>query len=149
MEAFKDFFVWKFGLAANHQYPESIQIRFRLQNCLNRKSSISLKYSKTFRSATSSNQQYPSRNQQSSSNLQQLASRLRSTAESTTVGSFSFSLLADLLTFFLLFLMFYLNLAYEFSDPQDFLFAYSLWIEIWVLLRTQLYGCTFCFSVFC
>ena len=47
-EIFKDFFAGRVVLAANHQYPENAQSLLRLQKCLNRKSSISRKYSKTF-----------------------------------------------------------------------------------------------------
>ena len=91
LKVFKYFFGCKLALAANHQQPENIQRRFRLQNCLSRNSSISRKYSKTFRPTKaiyssnqqssskqyprskqrSSSKQYPSRNQQSSSNQQQ------------------------------------------------------------------------------
>ena len=46
---FKDFFAFKFVLAANHQYPGKFQRVFRMQNCLSCKSSISWEYSKTFR----------------------------------------------------------------------------------------------------
>ena len=45
---FKDFFACKTVLDPNHHYPESIHRLFRLQICLNRKSSLSWKYSKTF-----------------------------------------------------------------------------------------------------
>ena len=38
----------KLVLASNHQNPGTFQRRFRLQNCLSRKSSISRKHSKTF-----------------------------------------------------------------------------------------------------
>ena len=48
LEIFKDFFAGKIVLAANHRYPENFQRFFRLQKCLNRKSSLSWKYSKTF-----------------------------------------------------------------------------------------------------
>ena len=44
----KVFFACRIVLAANHQYPGTNQRRFRLQNCLSRKSSISRIYSKTF-----------------------------------------------------------------------------------------------------
>ena len=44
----KDFFACKTVLDPNHHYPESIHRLFRLQICLNRKSSLSWKYSKTF-----------------------------------------------------------------------------------------------------
>ena len=47
----KDFFACRIVLAANHQYPEKTQRRFRLQKCLSHKSSISRKYSKTFQHA--------------------------------------------------------------------------------------------------
>ena len=47
-EIFKDFFACRIVLAANHHYPGNIQRRFRLQNCLSLKSSISRKYSKSF-----------------------------------------------------------------------------------------------------
>ena len=52
-EIFKNFFAYRIVLAANNQYPGNIQRLFRLQNCLSRKSSISRKYSKTFRPASS------------------------------------------------------------------------------------------------
>ena len=48
LKIFKDFFACKNVLDANHHYPENIQMFFRLQNCLRRKSSLSQKYSKTF-----------------------------------------------------------------------------------------------------
>ena len=48
LELFKDFFACKFVLAAKHHYPENIHRLFRQQNCLSRKSFLSLKYSKTF-----------------------------------------------------------------------------------------------------
>ena len=47
-EIFKDFFACRNVVAANHQYPGNIQRLLRLQNCLNRKSSVSRKYSKAF-----------------------------------------------------------------------------------------------------
>ena len=84
MEIFKDFLAFRIVLAAFHQYPANIQRLFRLQNCLSRKSSVSQKYSKTFRpassvpAATSNNPAVNSSNQQkqstaatSSSNQQQ------------------------------------------------------------------------------
>ena len=48
-ELFKDFFTCRNVLAANHQYPGTIQRLFGLQKCLSPKSSISRKYSKSFR----------------------------------------------------------------------------------------------------
>ena len=45
---FKDFFVCKIVLAANHTCPGNIQRFSRLQKCLSCKSSISRKYSKIF-----------------------------------------------------------------------------------------------------
>ena len=51
LEIFKDLFACKKFLAATHHYSEKIQRPFRLQNCLSRKSSISLKYSKIFSAA--------------------------------------------------------------------------------------------------
>ena len=48
LNLFKDFFARKTVLDPNHHYPESIHRLFRLQICLNRKSSLSWKYSKTF-----------------------------------------------------------------------------------------------------
>ena len=48
MEIFKDFFACRIVLAADHRYPENIQTPFHLQICLNRKSSITRKYSKIF-----------------------------------------------------------------------------------------------------
>ena len=48
LKIFKDFFTCNIVLDANHQYPESIQRFFRLQNCLRRKSPLSWTYSKTF-----------------------------------------------------------------------------------------------------
>ena len=47
-ERIQRIFACKIVLAANHRYPGNIQRLFRLQTCLKRKSSISLKYSKTF-----------------------------------------------------------------------------------------------------
>ena len=47
-EMLKVFLACRIVLAASHQYPGNIQSRFRLQNCLSRKSSISRKDSKTF-----------------------------------------------------------------------------------------------------
>ena len=48
LNLFKDVFACKTVLDPNHHYPESIHRLFRLQICLNRKSSLSWKYSKTF-----------------------------------------------------------------------------------------------------
>ena len=53
LEIFKHFFACIFVLVANHHYPGNIQRLFRLQNCLSRKSPISLKYSRTSRPASS------------------------------------------------------------------------------------------------
>ena len=47
-EIFKDLLACRIVLAPSHQYPENIRILFRLQSCLNRKSSISRKYPKNF-----------------------------------------------------------------------------------------------------
>ena len=57
LKVFKDFFVCKSVLAANHLYPDNIQRLFRWQNCLRRKSSLSWKYSKTFSPAKLSSTQ--------------------------------------------------------------------------------------------
>ena len=46
---FKDFFACRIVLAANHHYPGNIQRRFRLQNCLSLKSSISRNTQSLFR----------------------------------------------------------------------------------------------------
>ena len=54
---FKGFFACKVVLVPNHQQPEKIQRLFCQQNCLSRKSSISRKYSETFRPARSDHQQ--------------------------------------------------------------------------------------------
>ena len=51
------FFACKIVLDANHHYPEIIQRFFRLQNCLSRTSSLSWKYSKTFSPAKLSSKQ--------------------------------------------------------------------------------------------
>ena len=48
LNLFKDVFACKTVLDPNHHYPESIHRLFCLQICLNRKSSLSWKYSKTF-----------------------------------------------------------------------------------------------------
>ena len=48
LNLFKDVFACKTVLDPNQHYPESIHRLFRLQICLNRKSSLSWKYSKTF-----------------------------------------------------------------------------------------------------
>ena len=48
LNLFKDVFACKTVLDPNHHYPESIHRLFRLQICLNCKSSLSWKYSKTF-----------------------------------------------------------------------------------------------------
>ena len=48
LNLFKEFFACKTVLDPNHHYPESIHRLFRLQICLNRKSSLSRKYSETF-----------------------------------------------------------------------------------------------------
>ena len=50
-------FLLQFVLAANHHYLEIIQKSFWLQNCLNRKSSLSWKHSKTFSPAKVSSTQ--------------------------------------------------------------------------------------------
>ena len=56
-EIFKDFFACKIVFAANHENPGYIQRLSRLQNCLNRKSSIPWKNSKTFSPAKMSSPQ--------------------------------------------------------------------------------------------
>ena len=48
LKLFKDFFTGRNILVSNHQQHGNIQILYRLQNCLGRKSSISQNYSKTF-----------------------------------------------------------------------------------------------------
>ena len=48
MEIIIDFFAFRFVLAADHRYPESIQRLFQLQKSLSRKSSTTWKQSTTF-----------------------------------------------------------------------------------------------------
>ena len=62
LNLFKDFFAGRKVLVPNHQQHGNIQIPFRLQNCLGRKSSISQNYAKTFfacRFVLAANQRYP------------------------------------------------------------------------------------------
>ena len=92
---------WKYSKTF-HQQPEKIQRLFRLQNCRIRKSStISRKYSKTFRAATSSSNQKQqpaaainSSNQQQqsaaiSSNQQQPAAAIRSNQQQQSTAATS------------------------------------------------------------
>ena len=57
LQLFKNFLACKIVLDANHHYPENIQIFYRLQNCLSRKSFLSWNYSKTFSPAKMSETQ--------------------------------------------------------------------------------------------
>ena len=69
---FKDFFAYKFVLAAIHQQPGNIVRLSCLQNCLSRKSStIFRNYSKTFWAINSSNQKQQPATAINSSNQQQ------------------------------------------------------------------------------
>ena len=93
-ENIQRFFACKFVLAANHQQPENIQRLFRLQICLSRKSStISRKYSKTFRQAiNSSNQQQQPAKAINSSNQQQqpakaISSNIQQQQPAATINS--------------------------------------------------------------
>ena len=72
LEIFKDFSAGKIVLTAKHQNPGNVQRLFRLQNCLSRKTSLSLKYSKVF-SPTSSIPAATSNHPATSSNHQQTA----------------------------------------------------------------------------